>query len=89
VLQLLVMFVMYFSTQAALSRWVTSDIAFEGFISIGLLLYCALWGASVSRRVFPIRWRPLAGVLAFLALLVTLFMAGVAANCLVAPRCFG
>lgn len=88
VIPLLVMLAVYVSIQAALARWLTSDITLLGLASVSVLVGCALWGASVLRRSFPTPWRPVASILAFLVLLVSLFVLGFAAECLVQPTCF-
>jgi hypothetical protein len=86
---LLAIFTLHFIIQAALARWLTGDMATGGLASVAALLACAVWGAAVARRLVSNRWRPLAGVLALLLLLPALFVAAVAAECLVRPQCFG
>jgi hypothetical protein len=79
----------YFVVQAALARWLTPDVAVAGLASLSVLVFFAVLGASLLRRVFPTSWRPVGGVLAFLLLLVSLFVLGFAAECMVGPTCFG
>ena len=90
VLRLVAMVMLYVALQAALSRWlipgggigwVPTDAA-----PVVVWLGFAVWGAAVLRKVVPLRWRPVAGVVALLLLIVVLFIVALFTDCLANPR---
>jgi hypothetical protein len=85
ILQVLaLLLVVFVAIEAALARWSTPGSIFvSGLAHVFTWLACSVWGASVIRRAATGRWRPIAGVLAFLLLLAALLVVAVIVGCLV------
>jgi hypothetical protein len=82
--------VAYIVVQAALSRWLTpgSGVYWVPADMVPLLVWLgfAAWGAAIVRNTVPDRWRPLAAIATFMALVVVLFIIGLFTDCVANPR---
>lgn len=82
-----IMMLVYISIEAACARWSPrGSLFFYGGVHLITWLSCSVWGASIVRRAFSAAWRPVAGVLAFLLLLVSLLLVAVGLGCLLSGR---
>jgi hypothetical protein len=84
------MMLAYIATQAALSRWLPPGGGLlgvpSGLAPLSVWLGFCVWGASILRNLAPGGWRPLAGVLAFVLLLVGLLIVAVSVDCVANPQ---